>query len=172
MYTTAPGIQGQGDLATMNYSQLRDKIFSEIRLSPAFAALETGIAVAQSTASMALASPPSIIANRDSSHQAEYSELLNRLVADIEASPVIRMIQTSASVAQSSSSLAQSLVAQMQVGLTEVKSLIANIQSNIASVSNSTNSNSSHISYLESRITANITEIQGLTNRLNLLKNI
>lgn len=172
MYATAPAIQGQGDLATMNYHQLRDRVFSEMRQSPAFAALETGVAVAQSTASMALASPSSIVANREGAAQDEYNTLLARLIGDIESSNVIRMIQTSASVAQSSSIYAQSLVSQMQTALAEIRTLVDQLRTETSSLASSTSSNSAHISYIESKTLQHAMEIKGISDRLNLLRTI
>jgi len=172
MYATAPAIQGQGDLATMNYHQLRDKLFSEIRQSPAFAALETGIAVAQSTASMALASPPSIISNRNGSGRDEYSSLLNQLIGDIESSNVIKMIEASSSVAQSSSSYTQDIVAQIQATLKEVKFLVDHLRSEQSSLATLTSDNSFYISNLDSRISQNSMKIKEMIDRLDLLRTI
>jgi len=100
-YSTAPAIQGQGDLATMQYGQVRDKILADLASSPMMAAINSGIAVAQSLASIAQASPAPGIFGQGDLATINYSDLLERLNSDIALMNVVQQLKSDILAAQS-----------------------------------------------------------------------
>lgn len=97
MAAPSPAIYGQGDLATMNYSQLIKQIHLDIGTAPVFQALQSSAAVANSMASYALAAPAKSIEGQGDLATMNYDALLQRLAIDLQRSGLLSSLQVSQS---------------------------------------------------------------------------
>jgi hypothetical protein len=110
-YATAPGIQGQGELATMQYQQIKDRIFEDLASSSMIAAINSGIAIAQSLASIAQASTAPAIVGQGDLATTNYSELKKCLNDDLEMLGVIQKLKGDVLVAQANAATASASAA-------------------------------------------------------------
>jgi hypothetical protein len=107
----APGIIGQGELATMQYAQIREKLFSDLTNSPLVSGINSGIAIAQSLASVAAVSVAPAIVGQCDLATTSYSELKKRLNDDLEMLGVIQKLKGDVLVAQASAATASASAA-------------------------------------------------------------
>nr|WP_255602392.1 RNA-binding domain-containing protein [Polymorphobacter megasporae] len=170
MYATAPAIMGQGDLATMSYFQVRDRVFSEIRLSPAFTALESGLAVAQSTASIALTSFGSVNFQREITEK--YDTNLPRILDELENSPFIKIMQSAILGLQSMATVTQSQANSLHSEMAAIRSSLASLQSELSAVVSSRDINKVEIDSLSIKMMNLEVALNTLSFRVDRLQTI
>lgn len=102
MTSIAPAIAGQGDLATLNYSQLRDAIFRDLGQSPLIKSLEAGMALAQSLASLAMSSVAPAVQGQGDLATLNYDTIRQRLLEDFDVLNALRNIEARCAVLDSS----------------------------------------------------------------------
>jgi hypothetical protein len=125
----APGVVGQGELATMQYTQVREKIFAEISSSPVIIALQSSIAVAQAMASMARSSPATEIQGQGDLATMNYADFIDQLMKDPKFVMAINSSQTSALSAIVSASSAQTVAQQAINEIAQLKAKLATVVS-------------------------------------------
>jgi hypothetical protein len=132
-YATAPGIQGQGELATMQYQQIKDRIFEDLASSSMIAAINSGIAIAQSLASIAQASTATAIVGQGDLATTNYADLLARIDSDIATLTVIRALRMDVSSANASAAAASAsaalATARAEQAIQKVDQLVRTLQS-------------------------------------------
>lgn len=121
MVSTAPAITGQGELATMSYAQVRDRIFSELRSAAAYLALESGIAVANSTASLALAGPANSIRGQGDLATSNYEQIKSRLFSELHSNLDIAMQRSETATLRAQLAIAETKIRTLEARLERLK---------------------------------------------------
>ncbi len=120
MHSAAPSISGQGDLATENYVNIRERIFNDLDSATALNRVRAEIATVSNTLSIARLEPSQSIYNQGDLATMAYSALVDRLMSD----PKIRGIAASTeSVAQVAQSVAFNADAKAQMALDKLDRL-------------------------------------------------
>ncbi|GAA3731676.1 hypothetical protein GGR91_000313 [Sphingorhabdus rigui] len=125
----APGIFGQGELATMQYNQVRQKIFAEIGSSPVIMALQSSIAVANAMASAQRSSPAPRIQGQGDLATMNYADLIDQLMKDPQFVMALSSSQTNASSAIASAASAQTVAQKAINEIAQLKAKLATIVS-------------------------------------------
>lgn len=119
----AIGVHGQGDLATRNYAEVSAQILSDMLVSPDLQAMRSMIAVAQSTAAIAMHSPaPAITAQGDLATM-NYDKLYSRIMADLESSALVKHLQAGIATAAVTASIARDTPSPSIVGQGELATI-------------------------------------------------
>ena len=125
----APAIIGQGELATMQYNEVRDRLLTEMASAPAILALQSGVAVAQSMAAVARTPLASGIEKQGDLATMNYADLISGLMSDPKFMASLNDAHSSAisamSQAVSANTLAQKAISEIE----QLKSKLATIAS-------------------------------------------
>ena len=124
-YIPASAIDGQGELATMQYQQVRDRIFSDLPSAPVIAGLESSVAVAQSIASIAELRTAPHIENQGDLATMNYAELVARFINGPELSAALSQSEVN-SVSAMATALAAT--AKAQAAMDEINRLKAQLR--------------------------------------------
>lgn len=108
MHSTAPAILGQGDLATANYAQIRDRLFAELGSANALLKLQADVAAATTNLMMAQSGPAPSIVGQSELATMQYSAFVDRLVTDPKLLNILARVENVVNLAQSIASQAQS----------------------------------------------------------------
>jgi hypothetical protein len=123
LVSTAPAITAQGELATMNYGQVRQRIFDDLRTSPAFASLEASVAIAQSTASLALGGPASSIRGQGELATMNYEQIKHRLLADLTTAVAITAMRSELAALHSQLFMAETKIQSLETRLAKLNKI-------------------------------------------------
>jgi Putative DNA-binding domain len=123
-YAVAPAITGQGALATMQYEEVRDRVFSELERAPSIVALRANIAVANSVAALARTAPASAVVGQGVLATMGYDDLIAKLTNDDQ---LIALMNASKAHAISAFTTAVSAHTSAQAALNEIAQLKARL---------------------------------------------
>lgn len=128
MHSTAPAIVGQGDLATTNYAQLRDRLFAELESASAMIRLRLDIDSTTTASMITRSSSATSIHGQSELATMPYSVLVDRFINDSRFSARLAN-------AESVALLAQSIAMQAQAAADATRDELAHLKRALAAAS-------------------------------------
>jgi hypothetical protein len=127
MSSPATAIYGQGELATMNYGELIERLFVDIAKAPAMLAIQSKADIANSMASYAVSAPARAIDRQGDLATMDYFTLVSLLVEDSRL--FARLYSLEAVVNSRSASPAVSVIGQGELATMNYAGLLARLAS-------------------------------------------